>query len=49
MWIGETLRRLLSLMSSGSRYRNDMFVVVEGEDSNRVKRSFVEVGKWAND
>ena len=26
-----------------------MFVVVEGEDDSRKKRSFVEVGQWAND
>jgi hypothetical protein len=28
---------------------NGMFVEVEGQDEKRMPRTFVEVGKWAND
>ena len=60
-WAGHAVARVLKLDAANKRDRakiagllkrwiaNGMFVVVEGEDKHREKRSFIEVGEAADD
>ena len=60
-WIGIAVAHVLKLDATNKAHRskinallkawikNGMFVEVEGEDDNRIKRAFVEVGAPAND
>ena len=60
-WVGYAVAQTLRLDASNKHHRarirtmlqqwmkNEMFIAVEGEDEQRHKATYVEVGKWAND